>query len=140
MTIADLPRSGKALLDRIPRPWLLVGIVVLSSTASFGLGILEGREIGQGSGISIMELGTSTPPVSVRPTAQIASVGAILPADTPTTLPAGGQFVASKNGTKYYFPWCGTVKNIKEENKVWFASREAAEAAGYQPAANCKGL
>ncbi len=49
-------------------------------------------------------------------------------------------FVASKNGTKYYFPWCKGAEKIKEENKVWFATKEEAEAKGYGPAQGCKGL
>lgn len=51
-----------------------------------------------------------------------------------------GEVIGSKNGTKYYFPWCGTVKMIKPENQVKFASIEEARNAGYAPAANCKGL
>ncbi len=50
------------------------------------------------------------------------------------------MFVASKNGAKYYYPWCGGVSRIKEENKVWFSTKEQAEKAGLTPAANCKGL
>jgi len=49
-------------------------------------------------------------------------------------------FVASKNGTKYYYPWCSGVSRIKEENKVWFSSADEAKKAGFAPAANCKGL
>lgn len=77
--------------------------------------------------VEILELATTTSPLTLQ-----AGVGA--------ALPEGGEVVASKSGTKYYFPWCGTAKRIKEENKVWFASRAEAEAAGYEPAANCKGL
>ncbi len=49
-------------------------------------------------------------------------------------------FVASKSGTRYYFPWCSGVSRIKEENKVWFATADEAKRAGYLPASNCKGL
>ena len=52
----------------------------------------------------------------------------------------GGEVVASKNGTKYYFPWCGIAGRIKDVNKVWFTSRADAEKAGYKPATNCHGL
>lgn len=52
----------------------------------------------------------------------------------------GGQVIGSKSGKKYYFPWCGTVKRIKPENQVHFASIEAARAAGFTPGGNCKGL
>ena len=48
--------------------------------------------------------------------------------------------VASKNGTKYHLPWCAGAQQMNEENKIYFASRREAEAAGYTPAANCKGL
>jgi methylphosphotriester-DNA--protein-cysteine methyltransferase len=48
--------------------------------------------------------------------------------------------VASKSGSIYYLPNCSGVKNIKDENKVWFATEEDAAAAGYGKAANCPGL
>lgn len=53
--------------------------------------------------------------------------------------PEGG-YVASKSGAKYHLPWCGSAKQIKEENKIWFATKEEAEKAGYTPASNCKGI
>jgi hypothetical protein len=142
MTIADLGASGKTILDRIPSPWLIAGIVILSSSASFGLGILEGRG-GNKSALQIEELATTTPAGALGAaayTAPAAAATAAIPASAPTSIPAGGEVVASKNGSKYYLPWCGGAKLIKDENKVWFPTRDAAEAAGYQPAANCKGL
>src|SRR3989338_8575719 len=51
-----------------------------------------------------------------------------------------GKYVASKNGTAYHFPWCPGALRIKEENKIWFETKEAAEKAGYKPAGNCEGL
>ncbi len=51
-----------------------------------------------------------------------------------------GGYVASKSGAKYHLPWCSGAQRIKEENKVWFATKEEAESAGYEPAANCKGI
>lgn len=49
-------------------------------------------------------------------------------------------YVASKNGTRYYFVWCEGVKKIKEENKIWFSAKEEAEKRGLTPAKNCKGM
>lgn len=46
-----------------------------------------------------------------------------------------GAFVASVNGTKYYFPECAEVKRIKEENRISFASEAEARDAGYEPGA-----
>lgn len=51
-----------------------------------------------------------------------------------------GQFVASKNGASYHFPWCPGAQKIKEGNKVWFQTKEEAEGKGYKPAGNCPGL
>jgi len=50
------------------------------------------------------------------------------------------KVVASKKGTKYHLPWCPGAQSIKEENKIWFDSPEAARLAGYTPASNCKGI
>lgn len=44
-----------------------------------------------------------------------------------------GLFVGSINSDKFHHLNCSTWKRIKEENQVWFASREEAEAAGYTP-------
>lgn len=96
---------------------MVLGILVLASSASFGLGYLAGIDARQGS-IDVIIGQTPTPGVGV-PT---GSVG----------------IVASKNGTKYYLPECANT--ISEANKVWFVSADAARAAGYTPAANCKGL
>ena len=46
-----------------------------------------------------------------------------------------GLFVASKSGTKYYWPWCSWAERIKEENKVWFNSEKDAQAAGFSAGA-----
>ena len=51
-----------------------------------------------------------------------------------------GTFVASSKGTKYHRIDCSSAKTIKEENRVYFDSEEAARKAGYGPAGNCPGL
>ena len=134
MTIAEVISRSKAYFEALPRDILVVGILVAASSASFGLGILAGRDMGQGSlpgqgGFSIQEIPQTASPLG-------ASQNTLAPA----SIPAGGEVVASKNGTKYFLPWCGGASQIKDENKIWFSTKEAAEAAGYAPAANCKGL
>ena len=47
------------------------------------------------------------------------------------------RVVGSKNSDKYHFTWCSGAKRIKEENKVWFETEAAAQAAGYTKAGNC---
>lgn len=51
-----------------------------------------------------------------------------------------GKYVVSKSGKYYHFPWCPGALRIKETNKIWFQTKEAAEAKGYKPASNCPGL
>ena len=66
-----------------------------------------------------------------------AAVGA---ASAPASASQSGEVVASKNGTKYHYPWCAGAKQISDKNKITFNSIEEARAAGYTPATNCKGL
>lgn len=53
---------------------------------------------------------------------------------------ANSKYVASKSGTAYHYPWCQGALKIKEENKIWFQTKEDAVKAGYKPAGNCEGL
>lgn len=48
----------------------------------------------------------------------------------------GGDIYASKNGTKYYFNWCGNNR-IKDENKIYFENEDRAREEGYELSANC---
>lgn len=50
------------------------------------------------------------------------------------------KYVASKSGSAYHYPWCPGAAKIKEENKIWFFTKEEAESKGYKPAQNCEGL
>lgn len=119
MTIADAREKCKSLVAGVPRDVLIIGVLVLASSLSFGLGLLAGLDAGQGSGIAPLE----SPPATSFATTSIA-----------------GQVMASKNGTKYYLPGCAGADRIANANKVWFASPAAASNAGYTPAANCKGI
>jgi hypothetical protein len=115
----------------------LAGLILLVGISSFGLGRLSVEEVvppgevsGGGGGLVIEATqptneARALPPSNSLPDAQDTSEGG---------------YVASKNGTKYHLPWCGSAKQIKEENKVWFSTKAEAEAAGYTPASNCKGI
>jgi len=122
---------------------LIVGIIILVGTGSYGIGRLSSIE-SKREPIRILysETTTTTPPVSLpkaapktvtpnpNPASAVSAVKEIQP----------GMLVGAKTGTKYHFPWCSGAQRIKAENKVWFASVEDARSAGYTPAANCKGL
>jgi hypothetical protein len=141
----ELPEQRR----KLPRDAVLVAVLMLASMASFGLGVMAGQEgggVGKGDKVVIQapsadEAGSLAPKEA---TASSTEKNDIPPSnvkkENPATSAAGGQYVASKTGTKYYLPWCGTAKRIRDDNKVWFASKAEAEAAGYEPAKNCKGL
>lgn len=48
-----------------------------------------------------------------------------------------GSVVASKNGLRYHYPHCPGAKQIREDNKIIFATPAAAEASGFTLALNC---
>lgn len=109
-------------------------IIILVAIISFGLGRLSKiRE--EKTPITIENVATSTETV-VNTSSQPARLS------QPGRLTADAEkiFVASKNGKKYYYAWCDSAQKIKESNRVWFSTKEEAEKAGYEPAANCKGL
>lgn len=108
----------KALLDQGLAEWGIFLIVVLVGLISFGLGRLS----------SLQE---ALPPISIQKSVQMAAVAPVAP---------GGLVVAARGGSSYYFPWCGGADKISAQNRVWFKSEEAARAAGYVPAKNCRGL
>jgi Metal binding domain of Ada len=147
--IADGDTRGKSLPWWLGGDLLVAGVVVLSATGGFGLGYLAGRDAGNKEEMIIQNVPLeasaiqSLPEVSTKTRAVPTVKAEVVPKETTpasATLPAGGQYVASKNGTKYFLPWCGSAKNIKEENKIWFTTKAEAEAKGYEPAANCKGI
>lgn len=67
-------------------------------------------------------------------------MGARVLTNIKNSVPDGKQYVASKNGKVFHLPWCPGAKRIKEENKIWFSSKEEALALGLKPAANCDGI
>jgi len=48
-----------------------------------------------------------------------------------------GNFIASKESDKFHKPDCIYAKKIKDENKIYFLTRDAAISAGYKPCKRC---
>ena len=117
---------------------LVVSIIILVALGAFSLGRISAvSEIGE-KGITFKQ--TVMVPFSNQVLQNTASAINVKKKIEIPTLNEGGQFVASKNGGKYYFPWCSGTSRIKDENKIWFATEDEAKKAGYGPAANCAGL
>lgn len=94
----------------------LIVIIVLSATASFGLGRLSVAEEYRD---------TSSATVIIPELPELKSN------DT------NYAFVASKSGTKYYPKGCKGINRIKPENRVYFETRDEAEGSGLTPASSC---
>ena len=110
----------------------IVLIIVLVGTASYGLGKISAFEKAK-TPISIIKTRDymySTALESTLPKAELNT----------TQTQTNGLVMASKSGTKYYYPWCTGASRIKDENKVWFNTIEEAKSAGLTPASNCTGL
>ena len=108
-------------------------LLILVALASFGLGrqsvaqktpILEPIQSERVEVVKNVATSSKTTPLPVT-TAVAAQSAAV---------------IGSKSGTKYHLPTCPGAKQIKPANVITFDSIEAAQAAGYSPAANCPGL
>lgn len=120
--IPEMLRHCKEAIRAQQKALQTVGMIILSTSLFLGLARLSWL-------------------YSTREPVQIEEIA--LGQGSPPTLsgsPENGQYVASKAGKKYYLTSCSGAKSIKESNKIFFATKAAAEARGYTPAATCKGM
>jgi hypothetical protein len=115
--IQEIWLKCKAALDAGIGEWGLFLLIILALLAAFGLGRLS---------------------VLIEPKPLIEPHTAL--SGDPMPMAPGGQYVASRTGSVYYFPWCSGAEKIATQNERWFPTEIAAQAAGYRPAKNCKGL
>ncbi|MBI3634325.1 MAG: hypothetical protein HY228_01765 [Candidatus Yonathbacteria bacterium] len=109
-------------------------IIILIALGSFGLGRLSKIE-------------DSRVPIRIENEPEITA-DTFLPAEdnqkvnisSVPTVTSTNQLVGSKSGTKYHYIWCAGAQKISEANRRYFSSIQDAEAQGYTPASNCKGL
>ncbi len=134
-SIKHLKEKIKQFAVVIGRADIFTGvIIILVAFLAFGLGrlsVLESKK---------PDIRIETIPAGEAGAMGAAAINAVSNNTGTAKETTQGQFVASKNGTKYYFPWCAGANRIKEENKVWFQTAEDAKNAGYQPSSTCKGL
>lgn len=108
-------------------------LIVLIAVSSFGLGrwsLIQDQQF------------AAVKPSMVLMQASVTGSGKENTTEEESIDPTSGEitYVGSKNGTKFHLPWCPGAKQIKEENKVYFATKTDAQKAGYTPASNCKGI
>ena len=116
-------------IERFPlfRKLFLSLVIILVASLSFGIGRLT--VVGKREPVKI----EYDPALTESATPSVSQTASVIKAvDNENT-----SVVVSKNGTKYHYLHCSGAKQIKEENKIVFATPAAAEAAGYTLAANC---
>jgi len=135
VSIQDKLRQFKGVVQSTD--FILTALIIVVSLTSFFLGRIS---VGEG-GISVPvgnSASLSNDKTEVLNVTKASTSAQSISAHTQKSVEK--MYVASKSGTKYHLPWCGSAGQIKEENKIWFASKEEAEKAGYTPASNCKGI
>src|SRR3990167_185099 len=95
---------------------LIVIIVILVGLGSFELGRLSKENTTSGIKIEYPEQAEN------QPASVISSATEAITTKT---------FFASNRGTKYYSIGCAGGKTIAQENRIYFATKEEAERAGY---------
>ena len=134
----DIVPAGERGKDSWKGHIMNLAIIVLVAMASFGIGRLNFYSNNKVP----LEIKYSERVISTEEkgsASKVTSDGEVKGV-TVTSVAPSEEVVASKNGTKYHFPWCAGAKQIAEKNKITFPNVESARAAGYTPAANCKGL
>lgn len=117
---------------------IVVGVGVLAFLLGrLSVSTLEQQNAQAVNPLSLCPVTIYATPVAPLATAVASGVAQGQVASASTTSNQTGQYVASKAGTKYHHITCAGAKQIKEENKIYFATVEAALAAGYTKAANC---
>ena len=117
---------------------IIIIIVILVGLASFKLG----RDSKEGESSAVKN---ESPAQTISQTANVISSQnpvvkktQIAPKTTAPVIPTIKTYFASNRGNKYYSADCSGGKTIKQENKIYFATKEEAEGAGYELSSSCK--
>ncbi|MBI3305675.1 hypothetical protein HYZ82_00905 [Candidatus Nomurabacteria bacterium] len=110
---------------------LTVLVVILVGLGAFLLGRLSKEN--DTSGIKIEYQGTQSD-LDANAISSLISVKEISTSQNSVDK----NFFASNRGTKYYSIGCSGGKTIKQENRVYFDTREEAEKAGYELSSSCR--
>ncbi len=110
-----------------------VFIILLVAISAFGLGRLS--KDNKSSGPLVIMANN----IEANPNTEILSSISGLTAHTESSSTAtNGSIVASRNGTKYYFPNCSGISRISAKNLISFNTEAEAVSAGYEKSSTCK--
>src|SRR3989338_11371065 len=110
---------------------MIVTIVILVGLGSFELGRLSKE--GNGSRGVKIEYTEENKEQSANVVSAVENSSKVIETNI-----SNKNFFASNRGTKYYSIGCSAGKTIKQENRVYFATSEAAQRAGYELSSSCR--
>ncbi len=144
MRLTDIVQKIKDMPD-LPRDIFLFLLVSLVGAGSFMLGKLSGYEEVRKGELSINTKQQVAQVVNsglgeLNQVGDDSSISKQSSSTAEEAVPKTGKYLGSQRGSVYHLPWCSGAQRIKEENKIWFQSKEEAERKGYRPATNCKGI
>ncbi len=153
MTITEIREKIKQIPD-LPYGLFAAGMTLLAGSTGFFVGDIYAKgEYAKNEVALVSFAGNSevdnvaSEHSAIKPGVAVKTVVSTPPPSPQTAFPTPtestdvkGTFVGSRSGKAYHYPWCPGAKRIKEENKVWFHTKEEAVGKGYHPAANCEGL
>lgn len=111
---------------------LIVLIVILVGLGSFELGRLSKSGDSPGIKIKYPDQAENLPANAFQASSDDSYN------DLKSASASTGRFFASSRGKKYYPEGCPAGSTLKEANKIWFETREEAEAAGYELSSSCE--
>jgi hypothetical protein len=138
--------ADETILGEKGRSTLVVLIVILVGFSAFEIGRLsrqnstDGVKIqypGELSGQAVDQTANITS-AAVSATALTAKTSSSIPAISKPATSGTQNFFASSRGSKYYPAGCSAGKSLKQENRVYFATRQEAEKAGYELSSSCR--
>jgi beta-lactamase superfamily II metal-dependent hydrolase len=107
-----------------------------------GLNVFNGPEsaseaVGSGGTAAPAATGSTSAPTPAPTSANTNTAPAPAPTPAPKPAPSGEGYVASSRAKVFHKASCPAVKKIKEDNRVNYATRDQAVAAGLEPAKDC---
>ncbi len=135
MSIHTLGEKIKALAGERRQTLVFIGILLCTAVVSFYLGYVARIETRTSAATASRSIQNG--PLSDAGGNTTNDVPSLKTAPKTSSQATTGNFVASKNGTKYYPTSCSGAKRIKDANKVFYQTAAEAQADGYSLASGC---
>lgn len=139
LDLPSLPRSPAK-----PRKTLNVALGAIVGLA-LGVGLAffaEYLQVPTATEAAPRKVAAEPEPVSTVETTPVREVARLKPTSAAKAVPVASDvpcpYIGARNKKILHHPWCSSVKQMKESNKVCFQTLEEAIAAGYVPCKHCK--